>query len=153
MSGLFWLERVDVQHTHNYRYWLKLFRYSYISRTFNKIDYIFRVFLHERKKHHAKNGRMVAKSCIRIGLLLHIFACIYIFIGENPFYVANSKELEQTWSKAETKRYADIGLDKKYQHMNIYVTAIYFVATTMTTVGYGDYVATTLIERLYVIAL
>jgi hypothetical protein len=138
MSGLFWLERVEkFGMNHNYRYWLKLFRYTYMGRTFHKIDYIFRVWLHERAKHHAKNGRNVAKSGIRIALLMHIFACIYIFLGENPS--ANDPTI--SWSKQEENRYSNLNPD--YLVTNIYVTAVYFVATTMTTVGYGDYVAST----------
>ena len=38
-------------------------------------------------------------------------------------------------------------------HGKQYITSFYFVVTTMTTVGYGDYSAHTLIEQIYVVFL
>ena len=146
MAGLFWLEEVKrFGLAYDFRYWLKLFRYSYMGRTFDKIDHVLHAIFNERKKHYTKNGVMISKSIIQIGICMHLFACIYIFIGNNPYNCV------KTWSKKETERYSL--LPPEYAQMNIYVTAIYFVTTTMTTVGYGDYVATTIFERAFVTCL
>jgi hypothetical protein len=35
--------------------------------------------------------------------------------------------------------------------LQLYVLSLYFMTTTMTTVGYGDYSANNTIERIYLI--
>ena len=42
-----------------------------------------------------------------------------------------------------------------FLHYNLfrYVTSLYFIVTTVTTVGYGDYSATNTSERLFLIML
>jgi len=53
-------------------------------------------------------------------ILIHLFSCAWLFVGA----VANQ------WMDEEEKLYKERSI--------LYLDAVYFVATTMTSVGYGD---------------
>ena len=63
---------------------------------------------------------------------LHIVACIFIFIGKNQY---------PGWI-------ITFGFDN-YDFFNLYFIAIYYIITTVTTVGYGDLICITPIEKLF----
>ena len=63
---------------------------------------------------------------------LHIVAGIFIFIGKNQY---------PGWI-------IKFGFDN-YNFYNLYFIAIYYIITTVTTVGYGDLTCVTPIEKLY----
>ncbi|OMJ85063.1 hypothetical protein SteCoe_13718 [Stentor coeruleus] len=69
-------------------------------------------------------------------LLVHILACLWVFIGR--FDMANS---DQNW----------IFMNKMvdYDEFRIYLTAVYWATTTLTTVGYGDIRAYNSNERIF----
>ena len=56
-------------------------------------------------------------------ILIHIFSCAWLYIGAVP----------NQWMTVEQTQYKERGI--------LYLDAVYFVATTMTSVGYGDYSA------------
>jgi len=69
--------------------------------------------------------------------MVHIFACIWIYIGDKTSYLL---ENESPWM---IKYASTLDRDDKYQ---MYVFALYWVFTIIATVGYGDYTGGTRIE-------
>lgn len=69
--------------------------------------------------------------------MLHIFACIWIYIGDK--YIGQIPS-EIPWM---IKNSSTLNKDDKYQ---IYVFALYWVQTIIATVGYGDYTGSTRLE-------
>ena len=82
-----------------------------------------------------ENGALIAKIYL-ILLIIHFGACIYIFIGRNsyPNWILNVK--------METSGFSEI-----------YITAIYCLIMTITSVGYGDITCYSFNERIYQIIL
>jgi len=78
-------------------------------------------------------------STIFFALSSHIFACIWLLLG-------------QVQESLDTKRWyqPEISLMPWSEQ---YLLSIYFVVTTMTTVGYGDNYACTSLERAFCIIL
>ena len=66
---------------------------------------------------------------------LHITSCYFIFLGNNIYPGWYAEGLQAESSK------------------DIYITSIYYVITTLTTVGYGDITVTSKYQRLFQIAL
>ena len=69
----------------------------------------------------------------------HISSCLFVFLAEF------NDDVSASW------RYED-----PYNHYStfaLYITAIYYVVTTMSTVGYGDISGGTTLERIYCIVL
>ena len=81
----------------------------------------------------------VAKSLLLLALIIHIFACIWIGLGhtDGQGWVQNSDDL---------RSHPDL-------HLDTYITAIYFIVTTITTVGYGDWLPSTNNEYVYIMFL
>ena len=68
--------------------------------------------------------------------IFHFFVCVHIFIGSHSY---------SNWlilRKAENDSF-----------INIYIQSLYFIITTLTTVGYGDIICQSLIERIFQIIL
>ena len=79
------------------------------------------------------NIYQMIKLAFQILLIIHCVACGYVFLGW----------FERGWIKEQG------GID---DFNRTYVDNIYFIATTMTTVGYGDISATgRMIEKFYII--
>jgi len=68
-------------------------------------------------------------------MVFHLFSCIWIILGG----------LEGGWRNRENLS-EDLETD-------IYISAIYFVTTTATTIGYGDYVGTIIEEKIFILFL
>ena len=68
--------------------------------------------------------------------IFHFFVCLHIFIGNHSY--SNWLILTQ----AENKPFF-------YQ----YITSLYFILTTLTTVGYGDIICQSLLERIFQIII
>lgn len=71
--------------------------------------------------------------------LQHLLACIWIMIGQEEF--SHSKD---GWITNDL--YNKTGI-------HTYISAFYFIVSTMTTVGYGDYSAGALNEKVFCILL
>jgi hypothetical protein len=79
-----------------------------------------------------------------IGLIffLHLCACSFIAIG----HISTTDQLNSTqWIERSGIEFG--------QYRQIYVTALYFTTTTITTIGYGDYSGVTVVEKLFIIFL
>jgi hypothetical protein len=81
-------------------------------------------------------------------LTWHVFACMWVMIGRQEDH-----DHSVGWVEKELKVYTDKGMDKGLHHLALWASAFYFVVTTSTTVGYGDYFATTLQERAFCLIL
>ena len=68
--------------------------------------------------------------------ILHCFVCIHIFIGRNSY----SNWLILTQSENESL-------------FIIYIKSLYFIITTLTTIGYGDIICQSFIERIFQIII
>ena len=68
--------------------------------------------------------------------IFHFFVCIHIFIGNNSY----SNWIILTQSGDES-------------FFSIYIQSLYFIITTLTTVGYGDIVCKSLLERIFQIII
>ena len=66
---------------------------------------------------------------------LHIASCYFIFLGNNLYPGWFAKGLQSESS------------------MDIYIASIYYVVTTLTTVGYGDIIVVSKYQRLFQIVL
>ncbi len=76
-------------------------------------------------------GRLLI-TLIIFFISLHIVACILIFLGQNeyPNWIINFGHNDKTFSQ-------------------MYLIAIYYTITTVTTVGYGDLSCVTIIEKIF----
>ena len=68
--------------------------------------------------------------------IFHFFVCLHIFIGNHSY--SNWLILTQSEDKSL---------------FDIYVQSLYFIITTLTTVGYGDIVCQSLLERIFQIII
>jgi hypothetical protein len=72
-------------------------------------------------------------------LTWHVFACMWIFVGN---YEDNEEHVG--WVEKELLIYEDEKMPKELHNLSLWASAFYFVVTTSTTVGYGEYYGTTL---------
>lgn len=93
------------------------------------------------KIHVTKNIKYLTSLLGTFLLILHVLACGFIRVGH----------YHDGYSEGWVLLYKRNG-DPTNQLWQIYVTAIYFMTTTATTVGYGDIFATTYQERIFVFA-
>ena len=70
---------------------------------------------------------------------LHISSCLFVFLSEFD------GDTDNIWRYSEPYLY--------YGTFDLYVTSIYYVVTTMSTVGYGDISGGTSAERIFCILL
>ena len=78
---------------------------------------------------------LIIDSLIFIGII-HCFVCLHIFIGKHSY----SNWLIKTNSE-------------NYSIFNLYIESLYFLVTTLTTVGYGDITCSSFSERIFQIVL
>jgi len=84
-------------------------------------------------------------------IIFHCFACIWIILGN-----CSPGDGSDMCFHAEGWRLIDDRIGFYPEHLKIwhtYSSAFYFITTTGTTVGYGDYNADTVYERLYLIVV
>ena len=118
----------------------------------NKVSQIFLIFFYLKLKHfnetimkfeevilmHFKfnNALSLIKLVARMIMLSHIFACIWIYIGNLNYY-------ETSWIKQRNLENESI--------VNVFLYSYYFVCVTINTVGYGDISPTNPIETWFII--
>ncbi|KAL4484469.1 hypothetical protein ABPG74_019646 [Tetrahymena malaccensis] len=83
-------------------------------------------------------------------VISHIFACIWLFIGlkSEEFYQQNDNSNNSSNSNQQPTSWLDLVNITESQWYVQYLNSYYFIAVTMSTVGYGDIRATNPIEVL-----
>ncbi|OMJ94420.1 hypothetical protein SteCoe_2474 [Stentor coeruleus] len=114
----------------------KVFRMNRIIRIFKRYGFVKKI-LHLLREH---NGILnLIKFSVTVTILVHIMGCLW-------FFTAKFNEFNpDTW----VFRHGYINSDTT----TLYITSIYFVFTTLTTVGYGDIVAFTTEERVFALII
>ena len=98
------------------------------------------------------NKSLIDKTSITVQIAamiitaIHIFACIWIIIG---------REIDGSWLRG------CVGVDGQksctelitFDNYRIFITSVYWVITTLTTVGYGDQKGYTKYEYLFQMAI
>lgn len=77
----------------------------------------------------------------------HILACLWIFIAMLNEENNKTNTFESTWLKS----YKEPGAEES--NADIYLISLYWVITTLSTVGYGDLSANNVSERIFCILL
>lgn len=107
-------------------YYFKILRYFDLKRA----NTVIRHFVEKLenlnvKKHTLIKGAYLLQLLLAMMLVMHLIACAWLSIGEN---------IEGSWiSNVEN------GIGKDQDDHYKYITSIYWVMTTLTTVGYGDF--------------
>ena len=88
------------------------------------------------KSNFLSDWKALLKNIFFIFCSVHLVSCYMIFLGKNiyPGWIVQAGLLSEKFN-------------------DVYVAAIYYVMTTLTTVGYGDIPVTSHIERLFQIVL
>jgi CRP-like cAMP-binding protein len=114
----------------------KVFRMNRLIGIFKKYSCV-KKFLHIIRDHSGILN--LFKFSITVTILVHIMGCLWYFTAKyNDFN-------PDTW----VTRHGYINSDTT----TLYITSIYFVFTTLTTVGYGDIVAFTTEERIFALII
>jgi hypothetical protein len=129
-------------------YMLKFFRVCHFGRLYLGIDVSIRTLLQNCEKHVLKNINMCITLNFTFCLIWHAFACIWVIVGRHTDADGN-----EGWVLNELKLYEEAGMTEETKILALWASAFYFVVTTSTTVGYGDYYATTIYERFFCLIL
>ena len=111
----------------------KLLMISRINRSINLIqDQLKEVFVQNKITVENMFGYM--KAAFTFLILIHFFACVWLFTGA----------IDGEWMTEEQRNY-----DSAWSEL--YANAIYFISTTMTSVGYGDINAWTYQDSMMIV--
>jgi hypothetical protein len=102
----------------------------------------------------SKNVSFLTNRLLQFTLLFHIFGCIWIYLGffdygETQGWVNSQQDSYEFIRYGENKNTG--ALDVHLQKLTTYSSAIYFIVTTFTTVGYGDFYGNTMQERIFLL--
>jgi CRP-like cAMP-binding protein len=115
---------------------LRVFRLMKLTRTF-KANSLVRKLINTLKMN---NGIVrLLRFAVTIMILVHVTGCFWFFLAKLDDFGPD------TW----VTRY---GYSNK-PNIELYILAVYYVFTTLTTVGYGDITARTLNEQVFAIVL
>lgn len=116
---------------------IKLYRLSQVFRSRHSL-----VALEVKLRLKYAHVRLITLAVI-VCLIAHWFACIFYLFGTVRASVRG--ELFDSWTEDPTKIPEDL--------FGRYIIALYFSVYTITTIGYGDVVPGTTIERIYVVII
>ena len=139
LSVLPWLVTGE---SYQYLYLFKLFRYFQFGRFFYHIEFgleKLRLVLLSIDKKTVENVVILIQTAIYALFFIHVVSWIWILIGRNQ---------SNGWISSETN-FANSN-DIQY---NAYVPALYFIVTTVTTIGYGDFLPKQNMEMIFVMAI
>lgn len=134
----------------SHQYFLfKMLRFYYLKEVYGSISSLVRYVLLRcglNKGNIGKTGYTL-DLMIMMFWVIHILGCLWITLAK---VTACSWVVQKGTNSGENPGCTDKGLpiDPEYP-TGIYVTAVYWVITTLTTVGYGDYKGYTPTEYLF----
>lgn len=111
-------------------YPLKLFRYLQLPRFFEQFHNLMRSLTKWCKivdRHTVANFVKIIKAMVIMLLNIHFFVCFWVLVTDD----------KDDWEES----------------LNVYVNGIYFITTTFTSIGYGDFLPKKNAEILYIIFL
>ena len=120
-------------------YYLKFLRYWYFPRALSILasavePLILRCNISKQAR---SNIQSVTAQFIMLYIVMHIIACAWIYVGERPVW--------GSWLRND-----NFNISQSYHDATtVYITSIYWVVTTLTTVGYGDIYGTTEEEFIF----
>lgn len=94
-------------------------------------------FLNKASEHlkiSSGSERLISFS-VGFTLFIHISSCLYIFLGQL------TKTSYPAWTEG--------AIEDTEDDLDLYILSFYFVVTTVTTVGYGDYSPDNRYERIF----
>lgn len=120
-------------------YYLKLARFVKTPRFFTSLNFvlnkIWNTFPKLIGKQNMNNLIRFIKLILTLLMVIHIFACVYILIGQtHDGWLTNT--LDYANEAEKFSRY--------------YITSFYQIVTTFTTVGFGDIVPIRINETVYI---
>jgi hypothetical protein len=111
--------------------WLKVLRFIKLAKdadNYSSINFVYGLEL----------NRLVSFGVVTI-ILIHISSCLWI-------YIAQINDDYDNWIH---KSFFELNED----HFSLYIASFYFTFCTISTIGYGDIISSSLLERVYNIIL
>lgn len=84
---------------------------------------------------------------------LHLLNCTFIAIGLFPpdvSWITNLSDINDLISNKGIQSQLSLNMEDE---STLYLTSLYFITTTITTVGYGDIYGVSMLERVFIILL
>ena len=155
------LAMLERQHGAHWVQILKLIRYFKIKRTFEALEEFLKLQTGMFREHVSFNIRYVFITMFQFVLTFHLMACLWVMLGNcndpaSLVYCGNALETKNYgWIEYDRfERGDDFGIANvpvARQDAYIYWTSFYFITTTASTIGYGDYGAKSWQEMYFMI--
>lgn len=158
LPSMLMLER---QHGAHWVQILKLIRYCKIKRTFEALEEFLKLQTGMFREHVSFNIRYVFITMFQFVLIFHLMACLWVMLGNcnDPTSFAYCGDALTTnnfaWIEHDRfnrgDQYGISNVPAERQDAYIYWTSFYFITTTASTIGYGDYGAKSWQEMYFLI--
>ena len=124
-----------------------------MPRLMQFLEYIFNRLKSNNMKHQnfLNNVYKILQTSLMLAFSLHCLACGFIAIGLYPNQDSWVRRLGFISDQSKTDVTLKISGDNIPLNQRLYITSLYFITTTITTIGYGDIFGVSLPEKLYII--
>jgi|LauGreDrversion4_2_1035121.scaffolds.fasta_scaffold131477_2 hypothetical protein len=124
-----------------------------MPRLMQFLEYIFNRLKANNMKHQnlLNNVYKILQTSLMLTFSLHCLTCGFIAIGLYPNSDSWVRRLGFVTEQSKTQVSLQITGDSKDLNQRLYITSLYFITTTITTIGYGDIFGVSLPEKLYII--